>query len=29
MNANAQDALMGAPGAVTEPQLREAHIRVR
>ncbi|MCL2741325.1 MAG: aspartate--tRNA ligase [Oscillospiraceae bacterium] len=29
MNGNAQDLLMGAPGAVTEAQLREAHIRVR
>jgi len=29
MNANAQDLLMGAPGAVTEQQLREAHIKIR
>jgi len=29
MNANAQDLLMGAPGTVTEKQLREAHIRIR
>jgi len=29
MNANAQDLLLGAPGQVTELQLREAHIKVR
>ena len=29
MNNNAQDLLLGAPGAVTESQLREAHIRIR
>ena len=29
MNANAQDLLLGAPGTVTEMQLREAHIKVR
>jgi aspartyl-tRNA synthetase len=29
MNGNAQDLLMGAPGAVTEHQLREAHIKLR
>jgi aspartyl-tRNA synthetase len=29
MNGNAQDVLMGAPGAVTEQQLREAHIKIR
>ena len=29
MNASAQDVLMGAPGEVSETQLREAHIRVR
>ena len=29
MNSNAQDILMGAPGYVTETQLREAHIKIR
>lgn len=29
MNGNAQDLMCGAPGEVTETQLREAHIRVR
>ncbi len=29
MNANAQDLLLGAPGEVTEQQLREVHIRLR
>ncbi len=29
MNGNAQDLLLGAPGAVTEAQLREVHIKVR
>ena len=29
MNANAQDLMLGAPGQVTELQLREAHIRIR
>lgn len=29
MNSNAQDLLLGAPGDVTELQLREAHIKVR
>ena len=29
MNSAAQDLLMGAPGPVTEPQLRDAHIKVR
>jgi aspartyl-tRNA synthetase len=29
MNSNAQDLLMGAPGEVTELQLRETHIRIR
>jgi len=29
MNSNAQDLLMGAPGPVSEAQLREAHIRIR
>jgi len=28
-NSNAQDILMGAPGPVTELQLRETHIRIR
>jgi aspartyl-tRNA synthetase len=28
-NGNAQDVLMGAPGEVTEQQLREVHIKVR
>ena len=28
-NSNAQDVLMGAPGTVTETQLRDVHIRVR
>ena len=29
MNGNAQDLLLGAPGEVTEQQLREVHIKVR
>ncbi len=29
MNSNAQDLMMGAPGPVTEQQLREVHIRLR
>ena len=29
LNSNAQDVMMGAPGEVTEMQLREAHIKVR
>ena len=29
LNGNAQDLMMGAPGEVTEQQLREANIRVR
>ena len=29
MNGNAQDLMCGAPGVVTETQLREAHIKVR
>ncbi len=29
MNSNAQDLMMRAPGAVTEQQLREIHIRIR
>ena len=29
MNGNAQDLMCGAPGAVTEQQLREVHIKVR
>lgn len=29
MNGNAQDLICGAPGVVTETQLREAHIKVR
>jgi len=29
MNSNAQDLLMGAPGPVSETQLREAHIKLR
>ncbi len=29
MNGNAQDLMCGAPGQVTEQQLREVHIRVR
>jgi aspartyl-tRNA synthetase len=29
MNKNAQDLLMGAPGEVTEKQLREANIKIR
>ncbi len=29
MNGNAQDLMSGAPGSVTETQLREAHIKVR
>ena len=29
MNSNAQDLLLGAPGPVTEQQLREVHIRMR
>ncbi|MCL2480035.1 MAG: aspartate--tRNA ligase [Treponema sp.] len=29
MNGNAQDLMMGAPGTVTERQLREIHIKVR
>ena len=29
MNGNAQDPMCGAPGIVTETQLREAHIKVR
>lgn len=29
MNGNAQDLLLGAPGIVSEQQLREAHIKIR
>ena len=29
MNGNAQDLMCGAPGIITETQLREAHIKVR
>ena len=29
MNGNAQDLMCGAPGGVTEMQLREAHIKIR
>lgn len=29
MNSNAQDLLLGAPGDVTEQQLREVHIKIR
>ena len=29
LNGNAQDLMLGAPGEVTEKQLREAHIRIR
>ena len=29
MNVNAQDLMCGAPGEVTEQQLREVHIKVR
>ncbi len=29
LNGNAQDVMMGAPGDVTEQQLREVHIKVR
>ena len=29
MNGNAQDLMCGAPGEVTDPQLREVHIKVR
>lgn len=29
MNSNAQDLLLGAPGTVTEMQLREVHIKIR
>ncbi|MDR0531046.1 MAG: aspartate--tRNA ligase [Oscillospiraceae bacterium] len=29
LNGNAQDAMLGAPGDVTEIQLREAHIKIR
>jgi len=29
MNSNAQDLLLGAPGTVTEQQLREIHIKIR
>ena len=29
MNSNAQDLLLGSPGAVTEQQLREVHIKLR
>jgi aspartyl-tRNA synthetase len=29
LNSNAQDVLLGAPGEVSELQLREAHVKVR
>jgi len=29
MNGNAQDLLCGAPGTVTEQQLREVHMKIR
>ena len=29
LNSNAQDVMMGAPGEVTEKQLREVHIKIR
>jgi aspartyl-tRNA synthetase len=29
MNSSAQDLLLGAPGYITEQQLREAHIKIR
>jgi aspartyl-tRNA synthetase len=29
LNSNGQDLLLGAPGEVTEKQLKEVHIRMR
>jgi aspartyl-tRNA synthetase len=29
MNSAAQDLLLGAPGTVTEQQLRDVHIKIR
>jgi aspartyl-tRNA synthetase len=29
LNGSAQDVLMGAPGEVSEAQLREVHIQIR
>ena len=29
MNGNAQDLMCGAPGEVTEQQLREVHVKIR
>ena len=29
MNSKAQDLMMGAPGEVTEEQLRDVHIKIR
>ena len=29
MNGNAQDLMCGAPGEITEHQLREVHIKIR
>ena len=29
LNSNAQDVMMGAPGEVSETQLREVHIKIR
>ncbi len=29
MNGNAQDLMCGAPGTVTEQQLREVHVKIR
>jgi len=29
LNGNAQDLMLGAPGTVTEKQLKEVHIRIR
>jgi len=29
LNGSAQDTMMGAPGEVTEAQLRDVHIKIR
>jgi aspartyl-tRNA synthetase len=29
LNSNAQDTMLGAPGEVTELQLREVHVKIR